>query len=1165
MRLLQHAVVTARQVDGVDDTLHAPWPAEQRIVEQLDHRLVARVTVASRRPQQQHVAVIRFDIAMLGLRDGVALCCRQAPQRGGRGQPLVLRTPQAPHLQPEAESADSRADLQRQQLADPAQEADDWRQRVGRRQPGPQFGTEAAQLLDGVAPEAGAGRDLGRIDQRQQADPLARALQLHRHLEGEHATGTQAAEPVRTLGLQRTNPSDVVRRHVGDPGGHRGRGVGRRRLQRMHRNAGAEVLRQAAVEQRLAQPVVDEEHRQARSAGAERDERVSGQVGAIDQLRHLRHRGRLQHGAQRQTAPKRRLEQRAEPHDQQRMPAEVEEVVVHTEGLDLQQVAPEGVDRLLDRVARGLHRPVGHPAGRCRWRRQGVLVELAVGVHRQAVQHHDVRGHHVLGQGRAQPFAQVVRPVGLLCRGEFARHHVGHQALVAGHVLANRHHRLPNAGVVADHRLDLGRLDAEAAQLDLAVDAPEVFQLTVGEPARQVAGAVQARIGLRAERVGDEALGRECGPVQVARRERGARHVDLSGHAHRHRLPMRVEQEDLQVGQRAADEAAGDCAGARARAGPCVPGQIGARHHAVRHEQGGLGRAVLVDDARHLIAVPIEPRLQVVHVERLAAEDHLAQGKGTRRAGRIGIDPLPERRRRLAQHADPLRAHEFAQRRRVAADVQRHHHQPPAVQQRTPDLPDGEVEGARMEERPHVVRAGAVRAVTGREQPQHVVVGHAHALGLAGGAGGVHHIRQIAHRAVATGGFVIDAHGGARRSGLVHADRGQVQALQVAQQLALGHDHARLGILHHEGDAVAWYHRVERQVRRARLEDAQQADDQLGAALRAQRHPVIAHDPLPAQRTRHAGGTFVELGVGHVDALTVGRERRQRHRHRHAPGVRLEALVQRRVARLHRPHVFTSEQDRAFGVGQQGQACHRLVLVGTHAGQQGLQVPDHALDAGALVEVGVVDEPAVQAVDAFGELERQVEAGHRTRQRDVLDPHRAQRPRLGPGVLEHDHGLHQRSAAAFARQFEGLDDFLERQVLVLVGVQHRGFGLGDQTGHGEPGIEVGAQGNRVGEQAHDAFELLPVAPRDDRAGHHRALAAVAVQQRLPERQHHHEEAGAGACAQVAQRLPCARRDGQGHLGTQKARRPRAAVVGRQRQRRRDAGKLPRPVGQLALP
>ena len=91
------------------------------------------------------------------------------------------------------------------------------------------------------------------------------------------------------------------------------------------------------------------------------------------------------------------------------------------------------------------------------------------------------------------------------CAGAVARDEVGDEPLLARRVFAGDHGDLADAGCWRERRLDLAELDAEAADLDLLVDAAEVFELAVVEAARQIAAAVQAAA---AERVGDEALRR---------------------------------------------------------------------------------------------------------------------------------------------------------------------------------------------------------------------------------------------------------------------------------------------------------------------------------------------------------------------------------------------------------------------------------------------------------------------------------------------------------------------------------------------------------------------------------------------------------------------------------------------------------------------------------
>ena len=101
-------------------------------------------------------------------------------------------------------------------------------------------------------------------------------------------------------------------------------------------------------------------------------------------------------------------------------------------------------------------------------------------------------------------------------------------------------------------RLDLARLDAEAAHLHLRVRAPEEVQHPVGAPARQVAGAVHPAAG-GPERIGHEPLRRQPGAPQIAARQPGARDVKLARNPGRHRLQAAVQHIDPRSSQSAAD------------------------------------------------------------------------------------------------------------------------------------------------------------------------------------------------------------------------------------------------------------------------------------------------------------------------------------------------------------------------------------------------------------------------------------------------------------------------------------------------------------------------------------------------------------------------------------------------------------------------------------
>src|SRR5207244_2168412 len=92
----------------------------------------------------------------------------------------------------------------------------------------------------------------------------------------------------------------------------------------------------------------------------------------------------------------------------------------------------------------------------------------------------------------------------------------------------------------AQHGLDLLKLDPEAAKLDLVVDPPQELKRSGLSPAYEVAGAVQPLGAPRGERILDELLGRQLGPLVIAACDTIASYVQLTGHADRHRLAVGV-------------------------------------------------------------------------------------------------------------------------------------------------------------------------------------------------------------------------------------------------------------------------------------------------------------------------------------------------------------------------------------------------------------------------------------------------------------------------------------------------------------------------------------------------------------------------------------------------------------------------------------------------
>ncbi len=128
---------------------------------------------------------------------------------------------------------------------------------------------------------------------------------------------------------------------------------------------------------------------------------------------------------------------------------------------------------------------------------------------------------------------------------------VGHQALVPRSILARHYHGLADRRMPRENRLDFAKLDAEASDLDLVIGTAQTFQQPIGTPARQVAGAIQARV--RREWTLHETFRSQLGTVQIATRQTLATDVQLANHCRRNQFAVGIEHVGLRVGDRPAD------------------------------------------------------------------------------------------------------------------------------------------------------------------------------------------------------------------------------------------------------------------------------------------------------------------------------------------------------------------------------------------------------------------------------------------------------------------------------------------------------------------------------------------------------------------------------------------------------------------------------------
>ncbi|GGV31221.1 hypothetical protein GCM10010245_50550 [Streptomyces spectabilis] len=243
---------------------------------------------------------------------------------------------------------------------------------------------------------------------------------------------------------------------------------------------------------------------------------------------------------------------RQRPGGEDGVAAEVEEVVVGAHGVDSEDLPPDGGQCFFPGGAR-LGPPLG---GLADGGGQGAVVHLVVAGEREFVQDDDGGRDHVGGQDGGCRRAQRRGLRGAACVGGCD---VADEPSPSRLVLAHHHDGLAHAGQAQERRLDLAGFDAEAAHLDLAVDAAEELELAFGVAAAAVAGAVEAGAG-RAEGVGDEAGRGQSWAAVVAAGHAVPADVQLAVGAGLDRSHRRVEHVHLGAGQRGADAR---CAAAR--------------------------------------------------------------------------------------------------------------------------------------------------------------------------------------------------------------------------------------------------------------------------------------------------------------------------------------------------------------------------------------------------------------------------------------------------------------------------------------------------------------------------------------------------------------------------------------------------------------------------
>ena len=268
---------------------------------------------------------------------------------------------------------------------------------------------------------------------------------------------------------------------------------------------------------------------------------------------------------------------------------------------------------------------------------------------------------------------------------------------------------------------------------------------------------------------------------------------------------------------------------------------------------------------------------------------------------------------------------------------------------------------------------------------------------------------------------------------------------------------------------------------------------------KADRH--LRPHPQGAEVARHPPGTPGELAVQQPftradDSYGAGITGR----------ALLEQLVETSDRRSRRPDIvpFLDEllplrlrEDRKLGKA--------AIQLSHHPFQQGMEMSGQALDRRGVEQGGRVLDLADDLPLRLGEIDRQIEPGDSPVHRHWME---SEAPGADLGrrqVVQTEQNLKQRVVAQVALGFQGLDQDLERQVLVRIGRQRALADQRQQIAERQRSIDLHCEHQRIGEVPDQRLELKAAAVRDRSADQDLLLAGIAVEEGVEHRQQGHEK------------------------------------------------------------
>src|SRR5579859_8130373 len=115
------------------------------------------------------------------------------------------------------------------------------------------------------------------------------------------------------------------------------------------------------------------------------------------------------------------------------------------------------------------------------------------------------------------------------------------QILFASAPLASHDHGVLDGCLLPERYLDLPQLDAVPPNLHLEINAAKKLDRSIGSMAYQVACFIHARTRLLTKRVGEEAIGRQLGPIEIAASQQITTNVQFTRYTHWNQLTSRIK------------------------------------------------------------------------------------------------------------------------------------------------------------------------------------------------------------------------------------------------------------------------------------------------------------------------------------------------------------------------------------------------------------------------------------------------------------------------------------------------------------------------------------------------------------------------------------------------------------------------------------------------